>query len=470
MNGTKVALDYSVNGDEIQVETYIDRSLPWKHTKHERDLIIRMRVPLEHAMRALQSSYEASRQFFDAETTVLDLPPQPGKRWEELGRLPRDERPRRIGLLIDSLIGGGAERVVLNLAEGFRQRGHEVHIILVRNEIQHALPGGIQVHSLSDSALPATGKLLRKFLLAWCLRRTVAMIEADGRAFDFFISNAEDSDRLSRLACLPHVYIRYRNSMAEYLRSKIGNKTGLKRLFRIIKWRLRFHATYSGRDIITVSDAMQHDIVDDVGVQPSSIRTIYNPFDFAAIRRQAAAYVPVIEGPYIVYAARFSNRKRQDLLLHAFRDSHAYQTHKLVLLGDAYTEAEQKWLAEMRALIVALGMEDRVLLPGFQTNPYPWIKHAALFAMSSDSEGLPTVLIEALILGTPVVSTNCPTGPSEILTGELARFLCERNDQVGLAVRIDEALEDYPFVGEQVLARFSARRAVKQYLAHCCRS
>lgn len=375
--------------------------------------------------------------------------------------------PRRIGLLIDSLIGGGAERVVLNLAEGFRKHGHEVHLILVAHQIQHVLPAGLQVHALSEQGHLVRHGLLNRLLLAWRLRRTVARIEADGRAFDFFISNAEDSDRLSRLAALPRVYIRYRNSMAEYLRSKLGNKTGLKRMFRQLKWRLRFQLTYSGRDIITVSDAMQHDIVDQVGVHPHSIRTIYNPFDFAAIRAQAAAFVPPVEGPYIVYAARFSRRKRQDLLLRAFRDSHARHTHKLVLIGDAYTESEKAWQQEMLQLVEALGLGGRVLLPGFQPNPYPWIRHAALFAMSSDSEGLPTVLIESLILGTPVVSTDCPTGPSEILTGRLAPFLCERDDYLALAVRIDEALAHYPAVGDQELARFSVDYSVRQYLAHC---
>jgi glycosyltransferase involved in cell wall biosynthesis len=420
-------------------------------------------------MSAPQTVLNAINLFFGTNRSYLPFYTWLGMR-NSLDRLERascDARPRRIGLLIDSLIGGGAERVVLNLAQGFRQRGHEVHIILVRNEIQHTLPEGIHLHTLSENGFLTRHRAFNRFALAWRLRQIVTEIETDGRKFDFFISNAEDSDRLSRMACLPHVYVRYRNSMAEYMRSKIGNKTGIKRLFRQIKWRLRFHATYTGRDIITVSDAMQHDIVDDVGVVPSSICTIYNPFDFAAIRRQAEAYLPQISGPYIVYAARFSNRKRQDLLLRAFHASNAYSSHKLVLLGDAYTPAEQKWLAGMRALIIEMQMEDRVVLPGFQTNPYPWIKHAALFAMSSDSEGLPTVLIESLILGTPVVSTNCPTGPSEILTGPLASFLCKRNDHIELSVRIDEALSNYPEVGDAELDRFSASTSVERYLTHC---
>ncbi|MFT3734922.1 MAG: glycosyltransferase [Rhodocyclaceae bacterium] len=375
---------------------------------------------------------------------------------------------RRIGLLIDSLIGGGAERVVLNLAQAFQQQGHEVHVILVRNEIQHSLPAGIRVHALSEDGHPLRNKWLNRLLLAWRLDRLVARIEQGGRPFDFFVSNAEDADRISRLAGLPHVYIRYRNSMAEYLQSKIGHRTGLKRLWHSLKWHHHFRAIYGNRHIVTVSDAMQDDIVRRAGVVPRSMRTIYNPFDFEAIRAMGEAFVPDLAQPYIVYVARFSKRKRQDVLLHAFAQSAAARTHKLVLIGDAYTDSEKHWLAQTQELIATLGLTDRVVLPGFQQNPYPWIRHADLFAMSSDSEGLPTVLIEALILGTPVVSTDCPTGPSEILTGTLAPWLCQRDDPVALAGLLDKALQAYPPIVEATLARFSARHAAAQYLRHCC--
>jgi len=380
---------------------------------------------------------------------------------------PCGDKPRRIGLLIDSLIGGGAERVVLNLAQAFRNLGHDVHVIVVRREIQHSLPSDLTLHALSDNGRIVSPKLLNRLALAWRLNQLVAKIEQDGKRFDFFISNAEDSDRISAIAGLDRVFIRYRNSMIEYLRSKIGHRTGLKRLWHTIKWHAHFRTVYDGRDIITVSDALHEDIVREAGVQPRSLRTIYNPFDFDAIRAQGAAFTPAIDSPYIVYSARFSRRKRQDLLLEAYAQSAARHTHKLVLMGDAYTESEQHWHAHILGMIETLGLAERVVLPGFQTNPFPWIKHADLFAMSSDSEGLPTVLIEALILGTPVVSTDCPTGPSEILTGHMASFLCPRDNAPALALRIDSALRSYPPITDKELARFSAAHSASQYLRYC---
>ncbi|MDP5238425.1 glycosyltransferase [Uliginosibacterium sp. 31-16] len=373
----------------------------------------------------------------------------------------------KIGLLIDSMIGGGAERVSLNLAEGFLRQGHEPHLILLRDQIQHALPADLPVHALSGSEAPSRHRLLNKLQMAWRLRTLVKRLEADGEPFAFFISSAEEMDHLSALAGLHDVYIRYRNSMVEFYRNKLASRTGIKRLFRRLKWGLILRLFYDRRRLITVAKALQQEIVGQMGLQPASIATIYNPFDFESIRAQGAAYPVPLTEPYVVYAARFTPRKRQDLLLRAFARSHTRHTHKLVLLGDTYSQHERGWYEQLLALIEELGLQDRVVLPGFQTNPYPWIRHAALFAMSSDSEGLPTVLIEALILGTPVVSTDCPTGPREIMTGELARFLCPRDNPADLADRIDAALTSYPEISDALLRRFHCDYAISRYLQHC---
>jgi glycosyltransferase involved in cell wall biosynthesis len=199
--------------------------------------------------------------------------------------------------LIDSLIGGGAERVVLNLASAFRELGHDVHVILIRDDIQHSLPNGIPIHVLPNDYPRFGSKFVEKLILAWHMRQLVARIEQDGKLFDFFVSSAEDSDRLSAMAGLRHVYIRYRNSMIEYMRHKIGHKTGLKKLWREFKWRAHFRSVYGDRDIITVSNALHDDITRQAGVKPRSLYTIYNPFDFASIRRQAKEYKPMLRRP-----------------------------------------------------------------------------------------------------------------------------------------------------------------------------
>ncbi|WP_261843389.1 glycosyltransferase [Aliamphritea ceti] len=374
----------------------------------------------------------------------------------------------RIGLLIDSLIGGGAERVVLNFAGGLAKLGHDVHIILVKNEQQHQTSDvPFTIHHLSENGVLAESRWRNKQLLSEKLQATVTRIESDGKKFNFFTSNAEDMDRLSKMAKLDPVFIRYRNSMVKYIETKVGNKTGLKKIIRQFRWIQKFRSIYSNRHIVTVSNALQGELVNQVGVKPKSLTTIYNPFDFDLLRSKAAEPIdPALkpQEPYIIYAAKFENRKRQDLLLKAYAKANISQ--KLVLIGGTYTASDERWYKQMMELIKELGIEDKVILPGFQNNPYAWVKGADLFVMSSDSEGLPTVLIESLIVGTPVISTNCPTGPSEILIDEFSTFLSPTDDVAGLATNIRKALESYPEITDAYLEKFSINNSLSQYIRH----
>ncbi len=370
---------------------------------------------------------------------------------------------KRIGLLVDSLVGGGAERISLNFADKFMELGHDVHIFIVRNEIEHDT-GNKPIHALSENGTLTRIRPLNKMLLVRRLKGAVTAIEADGKPFDFFISNAEEMDRLSKMAGLPHVFIRYRNSMKIFLSCKLGNKTGFKRAIRSFRWLIKFRSIYGGRHIVAITDAMKRELLDDIGLRPASITVIYNPFDFAGLRRLAEEPAALPDEPYIVYSARVSGRKNQELLIRAWIK--AQVPHRLVLVGGTTDEKEEHYLRHLQALVRELGVEDRVTFTGFKKNPYPWVKHAALFAMSSDSEGLPTVLIESLILGTPVVSSDCPTGPSEILTGKFATYLSPVGDIAALANNIRKAMGHYPVIDDEFLARFRNDYAIQRYLEH----
>ncbi|WP_455218127.1 glycosyltransferase, partial [Kaarinaea lacus] len=119
---------------------------------------------------------------------------------------------------------------------------------------------------------------------------------------------------------------------------------------------------------------------------------------------------------------------------------------------------------KLNTLIDDTGMADQVIQPGFQSNPYPWIKNASLVVISSDYEGLSNVLIEALILGTPVVSTAHISGPREVMTGELSQFLSETGDAQGLAENIKKALDHYPDIPEAIVQPFNVETIAQQYL------
>ncbi len=372
------------------------------------------------------------------------------------------ENKKRVGLFVDSLMGGGAERVALNFAEKFIELGHDARVFVLHPPIEHQT-GHVPIHLVSEQFKLADWRPLNKWLYARRIRQLVREIEADGKPFDFFISNAEDSDRLTRMAGLRPVFIRYRNSLLHFLDAKVGDARGFKRRVRHLRWLNKFRRLYSGH-LVTVSQALQDELVNDVGLKPQSIKTIYNPFDFDLLRRRASEPRELPSEPYILYPARLTPRKRQDLLLRAYAQSGVMLP--LVLLGGVSGAEGERYETEMKTLAAELGIAERVRFQGFEQNPYPWIKGAALVAMSSDSEGLPTVLIESLILGTPVVSTDCPTGPSEILTGDLARFLSPVGDAPALATNICAALESYPPISAQHIERFRAENTIRSYIAH----
>jgi len=371
---------------------------------------------------------------------------------------------KKIGLLIDTLIGGGAERIVLNFAETFSDLGHEVHIILLKNVIEHEIDLNFYtVHYLSEDGVLAKNKWLNKIRMAKKLQQKVLKLESDNQKFDLFISNSEDMDLVGRKAKLDNFCIRYRNSMYEYYYSKFKDFTGFKRFRRQVKYKWQFKNRYNNQNIVTVSKALIEDITHKMGVKPRVIKNIYNPFDFDKIRQKGSLINKKIPNDkYIVYVAKFENRKNQILLLEAYKKSNIKLP--LVLIGDVHTDSDRQYLSSIKEKIKELNIESQVLFPGFQVNPYPWIKNAELFAMSSNSEGLPLVLVESFILGTKVVSTDCPTGPNELLIGEFSQFLSPVGDIEKLANNITKALRDYPEMPTAFLDKFKSKYSVKQYL------
>jgi len=370
----------------------------------------------------------------------------------------------RIGILLDSLVGGGAERMSLNFAEKFRDMGHDPHVFILRDDIQHD-SRDVVVHRISDSLGFFSWKPIRKLQLAFRLKNKIREIEKTGEKFYFFISNAEDMDRISKIARLENVIVRYRNSMCEYLFSKVGQKSGWKRFIREYRWKKKFQRIYGGQNIVAISERMRLELLNECKIIPKSIDVIYNPFNFKRIR-EFAEYEDgdIPSGRYVLYVARFSERKDQETLLRAF--SRISTDLNLVLLGGVTSPQEESYRDYIQKLVHSLGLSERVLMPGFKKNPYPWIKRAAIFAMSSRSEGLPLVLIESLILGTPVVSTDCPTGPSEILVRDLQQFLSPVGDDVALASNILRALDDYPAIDSSYIEKFDDNVVARKYIEH----
>jgi N-acetylgalactosamine-N,N'-diacetylbacillosaminyl-diphospho-undecaprenol 4-alpha-N-acetylgalactosaminyltransferase len=160
--------------------------------------------------------------------------------------------------------------------------------------------------------------------------------------------------------------------------------------------------------IIAVSDGVARDLQNNFGVPAEKLLSIPNPVDSEKIKATAREAAPIaVDGPFIMSAGRLVKVKNFDVLIRAF--AAAGGGRKLVIAGEG--EERGARLKRWREL----GVADRVILPGFISNPYPLMAAADIFILSSESEGYPNALIEGMAVGRPVISTNCDSGPSEIL-------------------------------------------------------
>jgi glycosyltransferase involved in cell wall biosynthesis len=307
-------------------------------------------------------------------------------------------RADRILLVLPSLERGGGERVLLQLARSFLAAGREVHlaVLLGGGPLRGEVPDTAVLHELIDAAHAVKG-----FRLAY---RAFPKLASLLRAIEpqAVLSTMTGTNLLTVLACKrarvgPRLVLREAASL-------VNVKSGLKRL---MMRRLYPRAT----ELVAVSTGIAREL-DRLGLAENKIHVIHNPVDPEKLRQQAAEDLPLkLRGkvPYIVSLGRLAEQKDQQTLVRAYALSSLRMSHLLVIVG----EGDQR--LNLEQLSRELGVEDRLLLVGAMDNPYPILAGASLHVLSSRWEGYPNVLLEALALGVPVVSSDCPHGPRELL-------------------------------------------------------
>ena len=295
-----------------------------------------------------------------------------------------------VAFLINSLTGGGAERVMSTLLDGSQPwcERYDLHLILLDREPDaYPLPGWLTVHRL-DSRF----SLLRSLRLALPLLRRlkpVACISFLSRSNFVAIAAA----RLFGFKAI----ISERVSPSSHHRHMLGGRVA----------RLATRLAYPQADrIVCPSAGVAHDLARNFAARKTTV--IANPLDAAMLAERAARphhWQP--DKPFIVAMGRLVENKNVSLLLAALAAARCDQ--HLVLLGDGPLRQQ------LEAQAAQLGLADRVHFLGFVENPFPLIATARFFVSSSDAEGFPNALVEAMALGVPVIATNCRSGPSEIL-------------------------------------------------------
>jgi glycosyltransferase involved in cell wall biosynthesis len=216
--------------------------------------------------------------------------------------------------------------------------------------------------------------------------------------------------------------------------------------------------------VVAVSQGAADDLAHTAGLPRDRVQVVYNPVitpALMALSRQAPdhPWFAPRQPPVILGVGRLTRQKDFPTLIRAFAEVRRRRASRLMILGEGEDQAA------LQALIGELGLADDVALPGFRDNAIAYMARSALFALSSAWEGLPTVLIEALAAGTRVVSTDCPSGPREILQEGRLGTLVPVGDAAALTGAMVDALDQPPVTAPlQALAPFTRDAAVDNYL------
>lgn len=362
------------------------------------------------------------------------------------------QRSRLIALVIDSLSGGGAEKVVIELAKALRKLGHKAVIVSFQKRVDYSIPDELDVYYVYDTQRVKLYRTRDRQTHADAFLQRIESIEANvGARFDLWVSNLDECHYILSACGFENTLYVAHNAIKQTLVRAL--KMGPFKYFR----QRRLFKSLENKHVIAVSDGLKDEIERQNVFSAALVTRIYNPFCADTIR--SLSLEPLTQAPtqpYIIHIGRFAKQKRHDVLLKSLRNIPS--DIKLVCLSNN-SKGIQK-------LAHSLGVAERVILPGFQDNPYKWIKHAKALVLTSDFEGFGNVLLEALLCGTPVVSTNCPCGPNEILVDELADNLVDTNAPQAIADKIRHVVsQSRPTLSGTYVSQFAPNTIALQYLA-----
>lgn len=337
---------------------------------------------------------------------------------------------------MNSLSGGGMERAMLNLANFFAEQGADVDLLVasINGPLLIEVPDSIKLIDLKSRKsktqlvrwwfVKAAVKLEPWLLMLCFTRKLPKAVKVIPRLIEYLEENNPDAilstPTTANLAVIwAKSYCGYDNKTvireASTLSEVIQNESSI--FFKLTKRFVR--KWYNRADmVICVSEGVGKDLRKNFLVQEQKTHTIYNILDIDKIKKQSLSRENELLlqqfGNYVLSAGRLAKEKDFETLIRAFHLISNDISENLVILGEGSERAK------LEGLIAQLGLESRVYLPGFFVNPYPFIARCDVFALSSRWEGCPNVLREALIFNKKIISTDCDSGPREILKdGEL---------------------------------------------------
>ncbi|MEO1624196.1 MAG: glycosyltransferase [Bacteroidota bacterium] len=313
-----------------------------------------------------------------------------------------------IQLFINSMTSGGAEKVVLTLLEQFQQAEQSVELCCIEREQFYDIPKDIPVHYLSEheSLAHSWWKIPHLFICAWKLKQWT-----DAHQVPIVQSHLLRATFINAIA--KRMGARYRAQVVLHSRINFDHRPWWHR--QMAKWLYR-KALQEADSVVSICQSMKLELDEYLQLKDHpDHQAIYNPHPLDSIRQKAAAQIGSFSfqsnTDYIVSVGRLVKGKRLDDLLRAFHHLRGSNPRDIALL--IIGEGDQQETLE--ALADELGIRENVHFLGYQQNPFAYIARSQVLVLSSEWEGLPNVLIEALACETAVISSDCISGPREIL-------------------------------------------------------
>jgi glycosyltransferase involved in cell wall biosynthesis len=360
---------------------------------------------------------------------------------------------RRLGhlaIFLADLQGGGAERMMVNLAAGLVERGVKVDLVLAKavGPYLSQVPDAVRVVRLDSRGVLAA---VPKLTLYLARERPQLMVTTLRHASVIALI----ARRLSRTGT--PVFIREANTPSKKLAVKRPKPWLVGQLIR------RLYSQADG--VIAVSEGVAEDIRKHFGIPGEKLAVLYNPVVTPDLEERARAdlrhaWFEPGQPPVVLAAGRLHPQKDFPTLIRAFARLRQRTAARLLILG----EGDER--PRLERLVRELGLSSQVGLPGFVDNPFAYMARAGVFVLSSRWEGLPGVLIQALACGCPVVSTDCESGPAEVLERGKFGELVSVGDEAALAGAIERTLA-HPPCRERLRSRsqrYSQETVVGEYI------
>lgn len=314
---------------------------------------------------------------------------------------------KKIAITIADLDLGGGQRVAINLANALAKENDVSIVIFHDEEIHYQSPGQLfNLHCPDKQSIP--GKVFNVFKRAYRLRKLIKK-----EKFEYVYGFMETAN-------FPTAMVFKDAALSVHCNPRELNffeSTLLKLTYPRVK------------NVIAVSEDVADILKSDFSL--NNVSRIYNPVDVEDIAAQADQPYSH-DKPYIVALGRFHEVKRYDLLIDAYAQSKMKQDCDLIIVGDGdLRPALEKQVNQLQ-------LHENIHFVGTQSNPFPYLAGAEFLTLSSRTEAFPMVLIEALALQTPVVATDCPTGPREIVTHNENGLLVENENAEAFSMALDE--------------------------------